>query len=190
MQIQVVGIDLDGVLADFTNAFRQLSLKLLGKPDPSLIQTDWDFECLGLTSKEVDFVWRHIKETKNWWIKLGKLPGTDELQRACIRPIFITSRVETAGFPVAKQSEMWLMQNYGLVCPVVLVSDNKGPLAEALKLDWFIDDKVENCLDVADASVLTQVCIRTQPYNIKFESTKVRRVNTFNEFAEAVKRGR
>jgi hypothetical protein len=45
------------------------------------------------------------------------------------------------------------------------VEKNKGPLAEALKLDYFLDDKPENCEDVNDCAPGCRVFLREWPWN-------------------------
>ena len=76
-----IGIDIDGVLADFRTAFRKASKSSLGHdideqsdPKPS--------ESLG--AKDVQRVWEHIAQTPNWWMTLRAVrAGSD---RAALQP--------------------------------------------------------------------------------------------------------
>ena len=63
--------------------------------------------------------------------------------------IFITSRPETAGDSAQLQSHRWLAA-HGYPSPsVFVVHTSRGKIAAALQLDVIIDDRPENCLDVA-----------------------------------------
>jgi hypothetical protein len=63
--------------------------------------------------------------------------------------IFLTSRPETAGDTAQMQSHRWLSK-HGFVAPsVFVVHGSRGKIASALALDVLVDDRPENCLDVA-----------------------------------------
>jgi len=74
---------------------------------------------------------------------------------------FITSR---PGIDAKIQTEDWLY-NAGYPHATVLISSAKGLCAQALKLDVYIDDRWENCVDVATTSLKTKVFLLDRPWN-------------------------
>jgi len=63
--------------------------------------------------------------------------------------MFLTSRPSTAGDIVQVQSQRWL-RRLGFELPsVFVVSTSRGRIASALELDVVVDDRPENCLDIA-----------------------------------------
>jgi hypothetical protein len=63
--------------------------------------------------------------------------------------LFITTRPPSAGETTQRQTQRWL-EAHGFRMPsVVVVHRSRGKLAEALHLDVVVDDRPENCLDVA-----------------------------------------
>ena len=60
-----LGIDIDGVLADFRNAFRDTARECLRREVGSDSQTD-----NSLTHVDIDRVWNHIARRPNWWMTL------------------------------------------------------------------------------------------------------------------------
>src|SRR6185436_16077187 len=63
--------------------------------------------------------------------------------------MFLTSRPKTAGNIVQEQSQRWL-RKHGFEMPsLFVVSTSRGKIAASLELDVVVDDRPENCLDVA-----------------------------------------
>ena len=63
--------------------------------------------------------------------------------------IFLTTRPSTKGDLVQLQSQQWL-EAHGFQYPsVFVVQRSRGKIADALQLDAFVDDRPENCLDIA-----------------------------------------
>jgi uncharacterized HAD superfamily protein len=81
------------------------------------------------------------------------------------------------------------MSNGRLDSVTVLISSEKGLCARALNLDYYIDDKWENCVDVGMESN-TKVYLLDRPWN-QSEYNVIGgfvdyRVNTVGEFWEAI----
>jgi uncharacterized HAD superfamily protein len=101
--------------------------------------------------------------------------------------IFITARAHTKGYSVQQQSAAWLALEFGLKWPTVVEEEHKGPIAAALHLDYFIDDRPQNCLEIMKAVPGCKCFLKTLPHNKDYEAPKnMPRVDTFNEFAEIV----
>ncbi len=66
--------------------------------------------------------------------------------------IFLTKRPATKGVTAQLQTQRWL-EAHGFALPsVYVVQGSRGAIAAALALDFVIDDRPENCLDVATDS--------------------------------------
>lgn len=181
-----VGIDIDGVLADFTDAAYKECRKLFGKPEPGLVQTGWSFDSLGITAEEELQMWQKIDSTPNWWLNLKRMPNTSWLNAICeaCRVVFITNRKEGLGKPIEVQSAEWLVNNYNLHLPNVLISSDKGPLINALKLDYFIDDRPKNIQEAVEFAPNCVSFLQNATYNQEFEHNP--RVDSFNDFARII----
>ena len=110
---------------------------------------------LHLTSRQQMQLWDHVKKIENFWSTLPELePGIiariakTALERKW-EVIFLTTRPSTAGEIVQLQSQRWL-EAHGFQYPsVYVVQRSRGRIADALALDAFVDDRPENCLDIA-----------------------------------------
>ena len=163
----------------------------MGKPDPGVTFTsDWDFKDI-MTKEEVSKSWEAVKNTRNFWLNLRREKGvTSQNLRSMAKTndlIFITARAHTKGYSVQQQSAAWLALEFALKWPTVIEEDRKGPLAAALHLDYFIDDRPSNCLEILEAVPKCKVYLKNLPHNADFKPWKgITRVRDFNEFAEIV----
>jgi uncharacterized HAD superfamily protein len=183
-----IGVDVDGVLSDFTHSARELCKQLFnGRPDDQLIQTSWAFDSLGITKEEEGVLWNTIDNTPNWWMTHRKLPETNLLGRLCNehRVIFITNRKDGfVGMPIEIQTAQWLKQNFHIDNPMVTISDNKGPLAAGLKLDYFIDDRPKNVDEVC--KYIPNTALLDATYNQEYAYGW--RVRSFDAFVQAIEK--
>lgn len=173
-----VGFDLDGTVADMYSALRREAIKLFGEevlrsaPTASAPQdaaqeqapqpkADEDqaatlaIQELHLTARQQDQLWDHVKQIENFWATLPELePGIISRIARTARErrwevIFLTTRPSTRGDLVQLQSQQWL-EAHGFQYPsVFVVQRSRGKIADALQLDAFVDDRPENCLDIA-----------------------------------------
>ena len=180
-----LGIDLDGVCADFVGAFFKISNPMFGTD--YTIQTDWDFT--QYTKEQVSAVWEIIKRTKDFWQTLRPLEGTGLLasRPKNVEYVFITSRIPTLGHGVREQSCQWLRDAFHITFPFVIVADTpeqKIPLVKALGIQVFVDDKVSTVHEMHEAGLKSYV--RLQAYNCQkpFPESVVP-VENLNEFLEA-----
>jgi uncharacterized HAD superfamily protein len=110
---------------------------------------------LHLTARQQMQLWDHVKKVENFWSTLPELePGIiARIAKAAFERrwevIFLTTRPSTAGELVQMQSQRWL-EAHGFQYPsVFVVQRSRGKIADALALDAFVDDRPENCLDIA-----------------------------------------
>jgi len=173
-----VGFDLDGTVADMYSALRREAIQLFGDevlrsaPTASAPQdagqeqvpqpkADEDqaatlaIQELHLTARQQNQLWDHVKQIENFWATLPELePGIISRIARTARSrrwevIFLTTRPSTKGDLVQLQSQQWL-EAYGFQYPsVFVVQRSRGKIADALQLDAFVDDRPENCLDIA-----------------------------------------
>ena len=62
--------------------------------------------------------------------------------------IFLTKRPASAGATAQVQTQRWLMAKGFPLPSVYVVQGSRGRIADALGLDFVVDDRPENCLDV------------------------------------------
>ncbi len=187
-----IGIDVDGVLADFNTAFILRVIKETGKdlfPRRPFDIPTWNYpESYGYTNDEVHAVWTAIKGDPQFWLNLP--PYADTLQSLSVLSqkshsgndlYFVTSR---PGINAKSQTEKWLRENGFKDRPTVLISSHKGQCAEALDLDYYIDDRDLNVQDVSDTrGALTNIFLLDRPWNRVFAeaSYHVTRISTLSE---------
>lgn len=172
-----IGFDIDGVLACFYAAYEDLCIKHAGKdlfgPHrwPNEVPCVWDWpEYWGYPKSLMDFksgpVWTEIRTSESFWLTLKPMPEMSDvrlfLSDGAHEVYFVTDR---SGPSVKRQTELWLMR-HGVVCPTVIISrKGKGVVCDALSLDWYIDDKGENIVDVEAKSPHTHGVLLERPYN-------------------------
>jgi len=165
-----VAIDLDGTVADLSRAMHDIAKKKFRKlqePDAASPAEDADgalpmerprLRDLGLSAADLDRLWTHVLKQRNFWTRLDEM--TDGVvariqQLADERRwevLFITTRPLAAGATTQVQSQEWLVSKGFRHPSVYVVKGSRGKVAAALDLDAVVDDRPENCLDVATES--------------------------------------
>ena len=146
-----LGIDVDGVIADFQSAFRTLAERELG-----IAAKDVESE---LTKADVDRLWKVVGGSPNWWVTLPAYEPDQvnrlyaEARRGRWEVFFLTSRPASAGDAVQLQTQVWL-ERLGFFLPSVLTTPAgaRGEVARSLRLDLAIDDRLINCMEIISAS--------------------------------------
>jgi hypothetical protein len=124
------------------------------KPDDDATTNDAIQE-LHLTARQQMQLWDHVKKIENFWLSLPELePGIiSRIAKSAHdrrwEVIFLTTRPATAGELVQMQSQRWLAAHGFQYPSVFVVQRSRGKIADALHLDAFVDDRPENCLDIA-----------------------------------------
>lgn len=146
-----LGIDCDGVLANFTAEVVKAANSLWpGKMPLDYEPDNWDYQGV-LTKDEWKQIWTALLQVENLWLNEKDLPGVAELQKFLKkRPLaeiyFITSRAETKGMSVLVQTTQWL-ESRGLwsrfcrstVIPVHKPDEKKQILID-FKIPFMLDD--------------------------------------------------
>ncbi len=175
-----VAFDLDGTLADMERVLRRKAAELFpptasrervesgasedarkaaGTPAPDPTNLD-------LTSSEWRRLWAHVRRTEDFWLSLPEIDEgivADIAALATARRwevVFLTTRPKVRGQTTQVQSQKWL-EAHGFARPSVLVVQrSRGLIASALELDAVVDDRLENCVDVALESKAMPILIR------------------------------
>jgi hypothetical protein len=109
---------------------------------------------LNMTSRQQRRLWHHVESIENFWENLREIePGAVQRLAGIAADrrwevIFLTKRPESAGATSQVQTQRWL-ESRGFKLPsVYVVQGSRGRIAAALDLDFVVDDRPENCLDV------------------------------------------
>lgn len=167
-----IGLDIDGVLANFFSAYENTIVEMAGEDKfpahyPKIEPPVWNWpEYYGYPKYIIDRVWQDIKASSSFWETLGVLPGAHviaELMPWAVHDVyFITSR---PGVNAKGQTERWLKGMLGISNPTVLLSTDKGPVARGLELDCYLDDKAGNIFDTEQWANNCRSYLLTYPYN-------------------------
>ena len=163
-----VAFDLDGTIADMHSVLRSEAERLFGPPAAADVagngaeaepgeadETASVPTGLTLSRAQQAELWDHVAGIDNFWCGLpeiesgivARIAETAVTRRWDV--IFLTTRPAVAGETVQAQSQRWL-QDHGFALPsVFVVQRSRGKIADALELDAVVDDRPENCLDVA-----------------------------------------
>jgi uncharacterized HAD superfamily protein len=183
----LIGLDIDGVVADFITPF----LRLLGERagsgpiDPQSI-TDPNFMDHPFLTKEIILgCMEQVSYDPKFWQQLAPLPTAEQwrsLDRIGLeqRLVFVTHRWERDTYDINRVTCDWL-RAHGVSNPLVyFTQEKKSQLVKKLQIDLFVDDRHENCEDVAtqtDAVVL----MPHRPYNQTFAHPKVQRIRDLDD---------
>jgi len=169
-----IAFDMDGVLADLHTAYARAALTLFPELDraaiaaadvgasppedagaPAESESPDTATPVALTRRQSEAIWDHLGGVHDFWMSLDEIePGAiarlaAEAEARRWDVLFITSRPTSAGATVQRQSQHWL-QSQGFQLPsVYVVHGSRGRIAAALNLDVVVDDRPDNCLDVA-----------------------------------------
>ena len=181
-----LGIDVDGVVADFQSAFRALAERELGLP-ASDVETE-------LPKSDVDRLWRVVADTTNWWLDVPAYEP-DQIMRLYAQArtgrwevFFMTSRPPSAGDSVQLQTQVWLeRQGYFLPSVLTTPSGARGEVARSLRLDLAVDDRMVNCLEIVSASnSKALMMLRPPPEPRSREAAEARGIGVVSSLAEAL----
>jgi hypothetical protein len=173
-----IGCDLDGVLADLNRAFTAVALRRYPELDMSAVtaaavvaaapgaiddREEGPAEAppvdggtlVALTRRQMDETWKELCAVPDFWETLEEIEDGAVARLAALADarqwevVFLTSRPRSAGRLVQRQTQRWLDRKGFPFPSVYVVHKSRGRIAEALALDVVIDDRAENCLDVA-----------------------------------------
>jgi hypothetical protein len=111
-----------------------------------------------MSSRQQRRLWKHVQSIENFWETLKEIePGVVGRLGTLARErrweiIFLTKRPGTSGYTAQLQTQRWLEANGFALPSVFVVQGSRGRIASSLALDFVVDDRPENCLDVVTDS--------------------------------------
>ncbi len=182
-----VGLDIDGVVADFLSPFLLLLEKRIDNgPISEETITDFRFkdhplvteevvsDCMQTVSYDSSF-WQNLSSliTPRDWQKLENLSRRRQL-------VFVTHRYVRDTYDIHGITCDWLKM-HGIREPVVhFTNELKAELVQNLEIRLFMDDRHENCQDVAE-NTQAVVLMPHRPYNRSFIHPRVKKIQNFSE---------
>jgi hypothetical protein len=159
-----LGLDVDGVFADFNAGFRRQIVAITGRdlfPAGAYEPPEWNYpKGLGYTPEEISQTWRSVEAAPAFWSSLSPYPGAAHALRVLNQGIFeghwdVTFLTTRGGTPTARRQTAEWLHWHELSFPQVAVchhEEDKARFASAFKVDVVIDDKVSNLETVYDAN--------------------------------------
>lgn len=192
---RVIGIDVDGVLADFVTGFNQKLVEVTGRDllGANYTPTVWDWpQHAGYTADEIAATKGAVRWDRYFWLGLSGYDNVPEVLNTLVRlkldVYFITDRF---GRTAKNQTERWLhIQHLAAsgycpaIMPTVLVTPHKGLACQTLGITHYIDDNEDNCLEAMQAGARTFICDR--PWNHTFSHRDIERTG-LQGFLDAVR---
>jgi hypothetical protein len=208
-----IAFDLDGVVADFASAYREVEERLFGPEEverdvpppeneagatPSTASGEAADAQNGERTAGISIaekrarVWEVIESTPDFWLTLKAYEPealralNDLAARHRWDVFFVTTRPATLGETVQVQSQRWLAAQ-GFPFPSVLVlQGSRGRLASALKLHYLVDDLPRHCLDVIAESNSKPVLMVRDEDRVRIESGRRLRIPVVHSMAECL----
>lgn len=209
-----VGFDLDGTLANFAVAFREVEVRVFGADShtdagqPEKEREDAPEQAEGEeqsndqgTKRERsaaegrrrrDAIWNEIRKTPNFWAQLEPLDpnAVRRIHEMTLRHkwevFFITQRPYTEGDTVQRQTQRWLVTQGFDMPSVLVIGGSRGAAAAALRLDYHVDDSPQNCLDVqAESGAKPLLIVQSEDENT-LQSARKLKIGTAANVAAAL----
>src|SRR3954462_7768940 len=178
-----LAFDLDGTVADMHSALAREARRLFPGIDPDAVPNStpasgdpsaapdrpreggWTLAIGQRSSRQRRELWKTVCDQENWWETLAEIePGALARLYRLVRDrrwelMFVTSRPETRGDTAQLQSYRWLAAQGYETPSIFVVHGSRGKIASARALDVLVDDRPENCLDVAIDSTARAILV-------------------------------
>ena len=180
------GFDLDDTLADTASVINKYAIKfdieyLKGKGNLKDINDSKSYyyfaEGLNWNKDDIAKFFEIIKEVK---IKPFVKESIDKLKKEGNEVYIITVRRKREGEIVEKITKEWLKNNGILYDDLFINIKEKSKIVNQFKIDIFIDDSYENCIEVK-TNTDAKVYMLSTKYNIGIFDNQIERINNLNE---------
>lgn len=170
-----IGVDMDGILANFYLGFSTIANKLFETPIVTNINDvktyRWE-NWYPMDKKQHNAVWHEIdNKVPNFWLGLQPLVNNNiflrmqNMEAMGHNFFFITSRKNTMGKSALRQTKEWLESYTALKSFSVIPSHRKGGIIERAEINYFIDDLPENVIEAAIEAAKCKSYLLVRPYN-------------------------
>lgn len=166
-----LGVDLDGVVADYENRMRQITSAIKGVPHDSIpVATSWSFVESGWPfESEEDFYTTHCQAVLDYdlYRTMAPMPGASEalwrMSDAGVRIRIVTHRLVTNFIHgrVVKDTVDWLDEHKVPYRDICFVRDK----ADIFGCDLYIDDAPMNINAIRNRHGQEAATVFDQPYN-------------------------
>ncbi len=209
-----VAFDLDGTVADMESALQRVAEDLFGpnvalRPagsqhleapasvddvddDPTKVEARAEKKQV-LSGRQLRQVWERVARTENFWGTLTEIEPGSVARIAALRNehrlevMFLTQRPDTQGEITQLQTQRWLVA-HGFDLPSVFVlRGSRGLAASALQMDVVVDDRPENCLEVATESRARPLLVWREAPDLLPPGTRRLGIEPVPSIAEAVR---
>jgi hypothetical protein len=186
-----VGVDVDGVLADFRTAFRAAAAECLRTPLPDA-NLDDPKTSQALGQDDVRKVWEWIGRAPNWWMGLqpyepDQIAALYKMARASGWEVFFMTNRPPSGGDTPQFQTQWWIEQYGFYLPAVMtIPGSRGDIANGLRLDLVIDDLLLNCVEVVSSSTTKAVLMLRSGDAIARDHATNRGIGVVATLAEAL----
>jgi FMN phosphatase YigB (HAD superfamily) len=209
-----IGFDMDGVLADFARAYREIEERVFGpvasatRPGDPEDQVQAEQSPAELSSdapsstdaaetpqalrRKRDAIWQAIQATPNFWTTLRPLDPNavrrihELAERDGWDVFFITQRPPTQGETAQRQTQRWLVQQGFDLPSVLVIHGSRGEAARALRLDYLVDDSARNCIDVKAMADANALLVTNPADDTTAESARRLGIGTVASIGEAL----
>ena len=193
-----IGFDLDGTLADFASAFQEVELRLFGASQISAGEPEREEKEEEVTpdpnagEHRRALVWAAIRSTPDFWTGLRAIDAGAVARINALAlhhkwdVFFITQRPDTVGETVQRQTQHWLIaQGYDMPS-VLVIGGSRGAAANALRLDYHVDDSARNCMDVKAESRARPILLVADDLRQTIRQARGMRIGTAATIADAL----
>jgi hypothetical protein len=190
-----IAFDMDGVFADMDAELVRQAEILFGeapvaqetapstepldaKSQPSAPEHEAALARLRISARQQRKLWEHVESIDNFWETLKEIEAGSVRKLAALagargwEVIFLTKRPHSGGATSQVQTQRWLQSKGFPVPSVFVVQGSRGRIAASLDLDFVIDDRPENCLDVVMDSKAQAILVWRQPDTQMLGSTR------------------
>jgi len=170
-----LGIDIDGVICDFSREVSKMANRLFNKQLPlGYLPKNWNWSDV-LTAEEWKAIWKELMATEDFWLHLIELPGARELHSFLAKNndtqvYFITSRAQSVGQSTLMQTTQWLERRglwprFDRSTVIVTEASEKWKYLKALEIPWYLDDYLPTIVQVQSICEGTRGVVFDAPYN-------------------------
>lgn len=193
-----IAIDLDDTLCFTANKIRRkarefhveiLKRKLKYRKLDNCINYYYFADELGWDKNDTTkfFEWAYPYYLQNVKPKKNMIEAIKKLYLMGCEVYIVTARRISQKIDVKELTTSWA-NKYGLIYKEIIIgTKNKAEILAKLKCDMFIDDSIENCLDVKKELKNVKVCLFSTKYNAKCTNENVIRVHNGTDVIRIVK---